>query len=165
MDKYAVSAIVDLIENSLPDDNLNEAVLTLYHIGANAKPAVPALCRLLNSPEKAAQWYILTALGSIGDPSAIEYVRPFLHKKETAVYAAVTLGKLHDKDSFNDIEKLITTPLTQDQHTVRDILNTLYDLDKERAMPVIEKVINDPKLSDVRNQIKGTPDYMKFAPK
>jgi len=154
----AVPALLDVLKDARPDDQLDAAVLSLYDLGPKAKSAVPLLCKLLGAPKQATADYVLSALETAGDPQAIEHVRPVLKNRvfSVAVRAAQTLAALKDKESFDQMAALVPEKAEKSQqYYLRDLLNALHRLDPERARPIILKAAEQPALSDLRDQIDG----------
>ena len=91
LSSHAVKPLMQVIQNARPDDWLDETVLILYDIGPPARPAVPLLCKLLTArKKKVSRYYILSALRTTGDPSAIPHIRPLLKDEDKQVAAAAT---------------------------------------------------------------------------
>jgi HEAT repeat protein len=139
---------------------MNNIVLIFYDIGPSAKEALPQLNELLSSPERAYTGYVLSALLSIGDPAAIPHIRPFLKSKEfrVAVTAAQALTALKDNDSFDEMAALVPEEPTKENdqaNYVCDLLNALYDMNPEKAKPIVEKTAKHPVMAGHRRIIKG----------
>lgn len=152
--RHAVPVLIDVVKNAKPDERLNGAVLILYDIGAAARPAVPLLCELLESPRNTSRYYVLSALRTAGDPAAIPYVRPMLEVADTqvAANAATTLAAFGDRESFDAIAAVLPLKFQRDDLVhVRDLLHALHALDPKRAGPLIERVANDPAFASARD--------------
>ena len=156
--KDAFPALMDILQNTLPEDDLNETILILFDIGIEARPASPYLCKLLSAPKQVHTTYVLSALESIRDKNAIPFVRPLLKHADfaTAVKAAEVLSAMNDKESVEEIISLVLRqPKEQDKYAIRDLLNALYALDQDRAMPIIRRMALDGTMVDVLGQIHG----------
>jgi hypothetical protein len=156
--KIAAPVVVAILENAQEDDNLNETVRILRGFGPDAKPAVPFLCKLLGSLKRANPNYISWALQAINDPAAVPLVRPFIKHEnfETAVCTCQVLAFFKYAQSFDNMAALVPTdPNTKGNNLLNDLLNALYDLDPERAKPIIKKTSELPGLKDWHFRLKG----------
>lgn len=152
--RHAVPVLIDVVKNAKPDERLNDAVLILYDIGVAARPAVPLLCELLESPRNTSRYYVLSALRTAGDPAAIPYVRPMLEVADTqvAANAAKTLAAFGDHESFDAIAAVLPLKFNRDDLVhARDLLHALHTLDPKRARPLIERVASDPAFANRRD--------------
>lgn len=77
----AVPVIVQLLHSAPADEKLDTAVLILYDIGPPAAEAIPSLVPLLAAPDRVFTGYVLSALGSTGDPRAVPHLEEYLNSK------------------------------------------------------------------------------------
>ncbi len=153
---YAVPTIIEMLENRRPEDDLSYPVAALGLAGPAAKPAVPLLCTLLESPGRVALTSVFHVLERAGDPKAIQHVRPFLQHDNfrVACSAGRALAAFNDVESFDDIAGLALANMKKKhQYDVRDLLKSLHALDPKRARPIIERAAKHPGLPDVKWQI------------
>lgn len=156
---HAVAALIEVINRARPDESLNDTVLILFDIERPARPAVPALCKLLQSPGETSRYYVLSAVRTAGDPAAIPHVRPLLKVKDdqVAVAAAKALGALGDRESFDAIAALLPEKYTSNQLArTRDLLHALHSLHPGRAKPFIQRAVDDPAFEGMRSLL--TPE-------
>jgi hypothetical protein len=145
----AVPVLIDVVDKAQPNDDLNTTVLTLYDIGCVTdgaiaiRPAVPALCKLLQRPGPTHRYYILAPLQAAGDPQAIPTVRPFLEDKSPQVrgQAARALAAMKDRESFDVIAALLHASTDPNERTgaTLELAKALFELDPARARPLIEQ--------------------------
>lgn len=148
----AVPALVEVLEKAKPEDRLNTTVLTLYDIGHihpdALRPVVSALCKLLSNPGSNSLYYILSPLTAARDQRAILYVRPMLKHKDKQVrgQAARALAAMKDQKSFNEIAILIEESNNPDDRLnyTLELARSLFELDPNRARPIIEHVESVP---------------------
>ena len=150
--RHAVGPLIAVIEEARPDERLNETVLILYDMGRAARPAVATLCELLGSPGKTSRYYILSALREAGDPAAAVHVRPMLDAADAqvATQAAVTLGALGDRASFDAIASMLRANVARgDLSPVDDLFRALLALDPQKA----RKTVEDPAFAALRERL------------
>jgi len=80
--KDAVPAIIQVLHTAPAGAKIDPAVLILYDIGPPAAQAIPELIALLDDPNRAFTGYVLSALGSTGDPRAVPYLWGYLGSKD-----------------------------------------------------------------------------------
>jgi HEAT repeat protein len=76
--KDAVPALVQVLRTAPAGAKLDPAVLILYDIGRPGAQAIPDLVALLGKPDRVFTGYVLSALGSTGDPRAIPYLEKYV---------------------------------------------------------------------------------------
>lgn len=156
----AVGEIKTALAGARSTDRIDRAVLILYDIGPPARPAVDVLLRLLPASATNKRWssyYLIAALGAIGDRRATRAVRPFLRSKDGQVSreAALALAAFGDRASFDAIARLI--PANQQRwNDVAEVLRALHALDPRRARPHIARVLALPSLAKHRRLIRDT---------
>ncbi len=160
----AVPALIDVLGRARADDNVNTTVLALYDIGGAhqeaVRKAVPALCRLLdNPPGRTSPYYILCPLTAAGDPRAVPHVRPMLERpsKQVRGQAARALAAMGDRASFESIAGLIEDPPKPQDHTgyTLELARALFELDPQRARPIIQRVESSPGNAGLHSFIAG----------
>ncbi len=159
----AVPALIEVLEKAKPQDKLKTVVLTLYDIGCTypqaLRPAVPALCKLLESPGPNSLYYILSPIKAAGDPRAISYVRPILkhNDKQARAQAARALATMKDQYSFDAITTLIQKPSGPGDRLgyTLELARSLFELDAPRARPIIERVESIPGNAGMHHFISG----------
>ena len=145
----AVPSMVDVLKKAKPDDKLDEVVLIIYDIGTPARDTVLYLCELLSSPKQVYTGYVLGALKTIEDPTAIPKVRPLLKSEDfqISIKAALALCAMKDTDSFDEMAALVPEePRKEDADILSDLLKALYDLDNIRGKEIIGKTANHPNM-------------------
>jgi len=141
--ELAVKPLIAILAKAEPRHKLDTVVLTIFDIGRPAKPAVPYLLKMLEQKSRTNTYYILSALQTTGDLTAVDSVRPFLADEDIQVraQAAETLAWIGDTDSFDRIVAAIPEEISdQKAHYVKDMCDALYRLDPARARPIIRKV-------------------------
>ena len=159
----ALPALVEVIKRAKHGDNLNTTVLILYDIGLSypeaLRPAVPLLCDLLQNPGPTSCYYILSPLKAAGDPQAISFVRPLLkhNSKQVRGQAARALAAMKDLESFTSITALIEDPPNPKDRVgyTLEAARSLFELDPERARPIIEKIESHPGNAGLHHFITG----------
>jgi hypothetical protein len=73
----ALPAIREQIAKWQPGDSVDELVLCLYDMGQVAHSEAPVLLALLKQPERAHGYYVISALGTVGDASVIPILEPY----------------------------------------------------------------------------------------
>lgn len=141
----AASEIAGVLAGVRPTDRIDPAVLILFDIGPPASGAVDALIKLLPASATNKRWstyYLIAALGAIGERRATRAVRPFLGSPDNQVAreAATALAAFGDRASFGAVARLI--PAAGDSWSdVADLLRALQHLDPGRARPHIERTL------------------------
>lgn len=159
----AVPALVEVLEKAKQGDKLHTAVLALYDIGCTSpealRPAVPALCKLLANPGPNTPYYILCPLKTAADPQAIPHVRPMLRHKSKQVrgQAARALAAMKDRQSFDLIAALIEDPPNPKDRVgyTLELARSLFELDPERARPIIKQIESNPGNAGLHDFIAG----------
>jgi hypothetical protein len=73
--KDAVPALIHILQTAPADERLDTTVLTLFDIGPPSAQALPELRALLEQPDRVHTGYVLLALGSTGDPQAVDDIK------------------------------------------------------------------------------------------
>jgi len=99
--RSAVPVLIDVLRNRPRGEKLDGVVLVLYDIGPPAAEAVPELRSLLTEPERAFTGYVLSALGSTGDPRAVPDLEKYLQSDDErlAKDAKKALARLRERRS------------------------------------------------------------------
>jgi HEAT repeat protein len=153
----AISPVVEVLRAGMKaDEDSNLPVLILYDIGRPAQPAVPVLLELLERPGKTSRYYICAALRTAGDPQAVPAIRPLLSwgDIQTAVEAAGALAAMGDKQSFVAIAALAPKVEAGRSDELHDLLSALWRMDAQKAVPIVERYLNDPAWAKSRDFIK-----------
>ena len=79
--KDAVPALIQVIRTAPTGEKFDTAVLVLYDIGPPSAPAIPILIELLSQPDRVFTGYLLSALGSSGDPRALPSLEKYLESE------------------------------------------------------------------------------------
>lgn len=161
--KTAIPVLVELLDNAEANDNLNEAMRILYLFGDEAKPAFPVLCRLLDNSSRVGAVSIIGVLQMLNDSNALPHIRPALKAADyaTAVRAAQALAYFKDVESFDNMAALVPAePKSDNAYLVRDLLNALYDLDPEKAKPIVKKAAKSPNMEKERRKLKALDYYL-----
>jgi len=80
--KDAVPALIQVLRTAPAGEKLDPAVLILYDIGPPAAQAIPDPIPLLAEPNRVFTGYILSALGSTGDLTAVPHLEKYLESKD-----------------------------------------------------------------------------------
>ena len=146
--EQAVAELVVLLQNAIPGDRLDEAVLILNDLGPAAKAAVPHLVPLLRQPSYVHPARVIGALGRIGDATVAQRLLPYLDL-ELRVRAEVA-GAMA-RFSYQDSVPLITKALPEamgvkdeDAYHVYAMLRALHELGAEETSRLVRAYLEVP---------------------
>ena len=156
--EQAVAELVVLLENAIPGDRLDDAVLILYDLGSAAKPAVPHLVALLQEPGSVHPVRLIEALGRIGDATVAQQLLPYLDR-ELRVRAEVAgaMARFSYQDSVPLITKSLPEPRAVedgDAYHVYAMLRALHELGCEDLVRLTKAYLEVPAMRHVRNLLE-----------
>jgi protocatechuate 3,4-dioxygenase beta subunit len=162
----AVPELIKVIQAGMTNgEDLHLPVLILFDIGTPAKPAVPLLLELLKKPGKTSPYYICSALRTTGDPQAIPAFRSLLNSGDiqAEIEASKALAEMGDEQSFEAIATLVPKVQSGRSDELNDLLSALYQMDPVKAVPIVERELNDPAWAKSRDFITP-PNYSAQHP-
>ena len=153
--EQAVAELVVLLQNAIPGDRLDEAVLILNDLGPAAKAAVPHLVTLLRQPSYVHPARVIGALGRIGDATVAQRILPYLDS-ELLVRAEVAgaMARFSYQDSVPRIVKALPEARALeegDAYHVYAMLRALHELGCEELSRLTRAYLEVPAMRHVRN--------------
>jgi len=156
--EQAVAELVLLLENAIPGDRLDDAVLILYDLGSAAKPAVPHLAALLQEPGYVHPVRVIEALGRIGDATVAQRLLPYLdHELRVRAEVAVAMARFAYQDSVPLIVKALPEAKALeegDAYHVYAMLRALHELGCEDLARLSKAYLEVPAMRHVRNLLE-----------
>lgn len=165
---YALSIIcaddIDPLLKALrEEEDINTRIFIIMAIGnSKNKRAIEPLVQILNRDKtREVRAAAAQALGQIGDPRAVEPLILSLNRdksRDVRVSAAQALGQIGDPQA---VDPLIRA-LEDDEPMVRTIaLSSLEAIGDDRAIPVIQKLLETEKDEYVRDEIYRTLERLR----
>lgn len=151
----AVAELVVLLQNAVPGDRLDEAVLILNDLGPAARAAVPHLVGLLRHPGYVHPARVIEALGRIGDATVAQRLLPYLdHELRVRAEVAGAMARFAYQDSVPQIVKALPEARALeegDAYHVYAMLRALHELGCEELSRLTRAYLEVPAMRHVRN--------------